>query len=169
MVIAFPIAYPLGKILDFVLGHTETALPREQLQQFVSLHGEGEGFARYESFRGFPHGGPKTRSFLVWTCARGMHENAWFQVAPTFPCLFGPCGLPLTGGLIRHCTIHQCHAWCLTQPTVQGTGHSPSSNCTEPLEHQNHLNYGTETPRKVMHCMYFGSCPSFAFQLCNRI
>lgn len=47
MVIAFPIAYPLGKILDAVLGHSAPALPRGQLQQFVTLHGEDEGFARF--------------------------------------------------------------------------------------------------------------------------
>lgn len=46
MIIAFPIAWPLGKILDAVLGHSAPALPRGQLQQFVSLHGEDEGFAR---------------------------------------------------------------------------------------------------------------------------
>lgn len=49
MFIAWPIAYPLGKILDAVLGHNAPALPRGQLQQFVTLHGEGEGFARYVS------------------------------------------------------------------------------------------------------------------------
>lgn len=49
MVIAWPVAYPLGKILDAVLGHSAPALPRGQLQQFVSLHGEDEGFARYAS------------------------------------------------------------------------------------------------------------------------
>lgn len=45
MVITFPVAYPLGKILDYILGHSAPALPRGQLQQFVSLHGENEGFA----------------------------------------------------------------------------------------------------------------------------
>lgn len=45
MVISFPIAWPLGKLLDIILGHSAATLPRGQLQQYVTLHGEDEGFA----------------------------------------------------------------------------------------------------------------------------
>ena len=45
MVISFPIAWPLGKLLDVILGHSAATLPRGQLQQYVALHGEDEGFA----------------------------------------------------------------------------------------------------------------------------
>jgi metal transporter CNNM len=45
MFIAAPVAWPLGRVLDYVLGHSDAALPRGQLQQYVALHAEDEGFA----------------------------------------------------------------------------------------------------------------------------
>lgn len=45
MIVACPVAWPLGKLLDYVLGHGEHALPRSQLQHYVALHSEDEGFA----------------------------------------------------------------------------------------------------------------------------
>ncbi|RRT56550.1 hypothetical protein B296_00043178, partial [Ensete ventricosum] len=39
MVICYPVAYPLGKILDYALGHSESALfRRAQLKVLVSIH-----------------------------------------------------------------------------------------------------------------------------------
>jgi metal transporter CNNM len=46
MIAAWPVAWPLGKVLDVVLGHSPTALPRGQLVQYMTLHGEDEGYAR---------------------------------------------------------------------------------------------------------------------------
>ncbi|KAH9327083.1 hypothetical protein KI387_007261, partial [Taxus chinensis] len=40
MIICYPIAYPVGKVLDCVLGHNESALfRRAQLKALVSIHG----------------------------------------------------------------------------------------------------------------------------------
>ncbi|KAF3793048.1 DUF21 domain-containing protein [Nymphaea thermarum] len=44
MIICYPIAYPIGKILDFLLGHNESALfRRAQLKALVSIHGKEAG------------------------------------------------------------------------------------------------------------------------------
>ncbi|CAL9092817.1 unnamed protein product [Musa acuminata var. zebrina] len=44
MVICYPIAYPLGKILDYALGHNESALfRRAQLKVLVSIHSKEAG------------------------------------------------------------------------------------------------------------------------------
>ena len=45
MALSSPIAWPLSRLLDVILGHSTATLPRSQLQQFVALHGEDEGFA----------------------------------------------------------------------------------------------------------------------------
>ncbi|RWW01784.1 hypothetical protein GW17_00035157 [Ensete ventricosum] len=44
MVICYPVAYPLGKILDYALGHSESALfRRAQLKVLVSIHSKEAG------------------------------------------------------------------------------------------------------------------------------
>lgn len=44
MIICYPIAYPVGKVLDCVLGHNESALfRRAQLKALVSIHGQEAG------------------------------------------------------------------------------------------------------------------------------
>uniref|UniRef100_A0A0D6R9I1 CNNM transmembrane domain-containing protein n=1 Tax=Araucaria cunninghamii TaxID=56994 RepID=A0A0D6R9I1_ARACU len=44
MVICYPIAYPVGKVLDCVIGHNQSALfRRAQLKVFVSIHGQEAG------------------------------------------------------------------------------------------------------------------------------
>eukprot|EP01018_Ginkgo_biloba_P009950 Gb_24210 [translate_table: standard] len=44
MIICYPIAYPVGKMLDYVLGHNESALfRRAQLKALVSIHGQEAG------------------------------------------------------------------------------------------------------------------------------
>ncbi|BBN10301.1 metal transporter CNNM [Marchantia polymorpha subsp. ruderalis] len=44
MVLCFPIAYPVGKLLDHVLGHNDSALfRRAQLKALVSIHGKEAG------------------------------------------------------------------------------------------------------------------------------
>ncbi|XP_057812795.1 DUF21 domain-containing protein At4g14240 [Cryptomeria japonica] len=44
MIVCYPIAYPVGKVLDFVLGHNESALfRRAQLKALVSIHGQEAG------------------------------------------------------------------------------------------------------------------------------
>ncbi|ONK62834.1 uncharacterized protein A4U43_C07F8610 [Asparagus officinalis] len=44
MVVCYPIAYPIGKLLDFALGHNESALfRRAQLKALVSIHGKEAG------------------------------------------------------------------------------------------------------------------------------
>ncbi|XP_039801110.1 DUF21 domain-containing protein At4g14240-like [Panicum virgatum] len=44
MVICYPIAYPIGKLLDCALGHNESALfRRAQLKALVSIHGKEAG------------------------------------------------------------------------------------------------------------------------------
>ncbi|KAJ7954965.1 DUF21 domain-containing protein [Quillaja saponaria] len=39
MIICYPIAYPIGKILDWLLGHNEALFRRAQLKALVSIHG----------------------------------------------------------------------------------------------------------------------------------
>ncbi|KAF8392477.1 hypothetical protein HHK36_022819 [Tetracentron sinense] len=39
MIICYPIAYPIGKVLDWVLGHNEALFRRAQLKALVSIHG----------------------------------------------------------------------------------------------------------------------------------
>ncbi|KAJ8467127.1 hypothetical protein OPV22_029679 [Ensete ventricosum] len=44
MIICYPIAYPIGKVLDCALGHNESALfRRAQLKALVSIHGQEAG------------------------------------------------------------------------------------------------------------------------------
>ncbi|CAN6481957.1 unnamed protein product [Victoria cruziana] len=44
MIICYPIAYPIGKVLDFMLGHNESALfRRAQLKVLVSIHSKEAG------------------------------------------------------------------------------------------------------------------------------
>ena len=38
-----PVTWPLGKILDCVLGHEEVVMKRRQLKAMVALHGETAG------------------------------------------------------------------------------------------------------------------------------
>ncbi|KAL1806591.1 hypothetical protein DCAR_0832408 [Daucus carota subsp. sativus] len=43
MIICYPISYPIGKILDWVLGHNEALFRRAQLKALVSIHSKDEG------------------------------------------------------------------------------------------------------------------------------
>ncbi|XP_058084345.1 DUF21 domain-containing protein At4g14240-like isoform X3 [Magnolia sinica] len=44
MIICYPIAYPMGKLLDYLLGHNESELfRRAQLKALVSIHGQEAG------------------------------------------------------------------------------------------------------------------------------
>ncbi|KAL6968353.1 DUF21 domain-containing protein [Sarracenia purpurea var. burkii] len=43
MIICFPIAYPIGKVLDAVLGHNDALFRRAQLKALVSIHGQEAG------------------------------------------------------------------------------------------------------------------------------
>ncbi|VAI80285.1 unnamed protein product [Triticum turgidum subsp. durum] len=43
MVIAYPIAYPIGKLLDFALGHESALFRRAQLKALVSIHSKAAG------------------------------------------------------------------------------------------------------------------------------
>ncbi|CAM6100624.1 unnamed protein product [Calypogeia fissa] len=44
MVVCFPISYPVGKVLDYLLGHNDSALfRRAQLKALVSIHGAEAG------------------------------------------------------------------------------------------------------------------------------
>ncbi|XP_062075129.1 DUF21 domain-containing protein At4g14230-like [Humulus lupulus] len=43
MIICYPISYPIGKILDWVLGHNEALFRRAQLKVLVSIHNQEAG------------------------------------------------------------------------------------------------------------------------------
>ncbi|VVA89814.1 unnamed protein product [Arabis nemorensis] len=43
MVICYPIAYPIGKVLDAVIGHNDTLFRRAQLKALVSIHSQEAG------------------------------------------------------------------------------------------------------------------------------
>ncbi|OMO55070.1 hypothetical protein CCACVL1_27400 [Corchorus capsularis] len=43
MILCYPIAYPIGKILDWVLGHNEALFRRAQLKALVSIHSQEAG------------------------------------------------------------------------------------------------------------------------------
>lgn len=43
MVICYPIAYPIGKVLDAVLGHSDALFRRAQLKALVSIHSQEAG------------------------------------------------------------------------------------------------------------------------------
>ncbi|CAH9111535.1 unnamed protein product [Cuscuta epithymum] len=43
MIICFPIAYPIGKLLDLVLGHGDSLFRRAQLKALVSIHSQEAG------------------------------------------------------------------------------------------------------------------------------
>ncbi|XP_021726746.1 DUF21 domain-containing protein At4g14240-like [Chenopodium quinoa] len=43
MIVTYPISYPIGKVLDCLLGHNEALFRRAQLKALVSIHGEAAG------------------------------------------------------------------------------------------------------------------------------
>ncbi|KAL4290811.1 hypothetical protein GQ457_14G012220 [Hibiscus cannabinus] len=43
MILCYPIAYPIGKVLDWVLGHNEALFRRAQLKALVSIHSQEAG------------------------------------------------------------------------------------------------------------------------------
>ncbi|KAJ6323481.1 hypothetical protein OIU76_010900 [Salix suchowensis] len=43
MIVCYPISYPIGKVLDCVLGHNEALFRRAQLKALVSIHGQEAG------------------------------------------------------------------------------------------------------------------------------
>ncbi|KAH9609785.1 hypothetical protein KSS87_017096 [Heliosperma pusillum] len=43
MIVCYPIAYPIGKVLDHLLGHNEALFRRAQLKALVSIHGMEAG------------------------------------------------------------------------------------------------------------------------------
>ncbi|KAF8111769.1 hypothetical protein N665_0073s0119 [Sinapis alba] len=43
MIICYPIAYPIGKVLDAVIGHNNTLFRRAQLKALVSIHSQEAG------------------------------------------------------------------------------------------------------------------------------
>ncbi|WJX96010.1 DUF21 domain-containing protein [Trifolium repens] len=43
MVICYPVSYPVGKVLDYLLGHDEALFRRAQLKALVSIHGKEAG------------------------------------------------------------------------------------------------------------------------------
>ncbi|KAJ4955009.1 hypothetical protein NE237_011792 [Protea cynaroides] len=43
MIVCYPISYPIGKVLDFALGHNEALFRRAQLKALVSIHGQEAG------------------------------------------------------------------------------------------------------------------------------
>ncbi|KAL7602357.1 hypothetical protein Lser_V15G23428 [Lactuca serriola] len=43
MIVCYPIAYPIGKMLDLVLGHNDALFRRAQLKALVSIHGQEAG------------------------------------------------------------------------------------------------------------------------------
>ncbi|KAI3701881.1 hypothetical protein L6452_27321 [Arctium lappa] len=43
MIICYPIAYPIGKVLDLVLGHNDALFRRAQLKALVSIHSQEAG------------------------------------------------------------------------------------------------------------------------------
>ncbi|KAG4157036.1 hypothetical protein ERO13_D02G036700v2 [Gossypium hirsutum] len=43
MILCFPIAYPVGKVLDWMLGHNEALFRRAQLKALVSIHSQEAG------------------------------------------------------------------------------------------------------------------------------
>ncbi|KAK7359713.1 hypothetical protein VNO77_01676 [Canavalia gladiata] len=43
MIICYPVAYPIGKVLDWLLGHNEALFRRAQLKALVSIHGKEAG------------------------------------------------------------------------------------------------------------------------------
>ncbi|CAK7333001.1 unnamed protein product [Dovyalis caffra] len=43
MIICYPVSYPIGKVLDWVLGHNEALFRRAQLKALVSIHSQEAG------------------------------------------------------------------------------------------------------------------------------
>ncbi|KAH1243734.1 DUF21 domain-containing protein [Glycine soja] len=43
MIICYPVSYPVGKVLDHLLGHNEALFRRAQLKALVSIHGQEAG------------------------------------------------------------------------------------------------------------------------------
>uniref|UniRef100_A0A803N0V6 CNNM transmembrane domain-containing protein n=1 Tax=Chenopodium quinoa TaxID=63459 RepID=A0A803N0V6_CHEQI len=43
LIICYPIAYPIGKVLDYLLGHNEVLFRRAQLKALVSIHSKEAG------------------------------------------------------------------------------------------------------------------------------
>lgn len=43
MFVCAPITWPLAKLLDWVLGHEDVTMKRQQLKAMVQLHAEGAG------------------------------------------------------------------------------------------------------------------------------
>ncbi|KAL6516063.1 DUF21 domain-containing protein [Orobanche gracilis] len=43
MIVCYPISYPIGKVLDYVLGHSDVLFRRPQLKALVSIHSQEAG------------------------------------------------------------------------------------------------------------------------------
>ncbi|KAG4388045.1 hypothetical protein GLYMA_09G093300v4 [Glycine max] len=44
MIVCYPVSYPVGKVLDHLVGHNEALFRRAELKALVSIHGQEMGF-----------------------------------------------------------------------------------------------------------------------------
>lgn len=82
-----PITWPMGKLLDYVLGHEDVVMQRRQLKAMVQLHAEDAGEGQGRGSAGVPLGAaafgsaaarpgrPAARDASLATCA-GRHAGA---------------------------------------------------------------------------------------------
>ena len=95
MWICAPITWPLGKLLDFVLGHEDVVMKRAQLKAMVQLHHEGAGAPRRAAACVRMHGACAHDACLVcWPRAWHAGLHARMQSGPCAPTAAGPvCAL----------------------------------------------------------------------------
>jgi hypothetical protein len=119
MLVLSPVTWPLGKLLDMVLGHEDVTMKRRQLKAMVQLHAEGAGAARVCALR-VPAGRCARVVACVTNCvcwlARVVRCRARRHTLP-WVSRSHRCAGPRSRGLHGRASRHQ-------QPTARGCAHT---------------------------------------------
>ncbi|KAG4388046.1 hypothetical protein GLYMA_09G093300v4 [Glycine max] len=84
MIVCYPVSYPVGKVLDHLVGHNEALFRRAELKALVSIHGqEVDNTMSLRRFLGYSDGGVMRSD--AKPCFRLMrHIAAIFSVGGAF-------------------------------------------------------------------------------------
>jgi hypothetical protein len=89
MWVCAPITWPLGRLLDLILGHEDTLMKRQQIKAIVSLHAEGAGAPGDRARRALRMQRRATRAG-----EQGQGMPCWHQAVAGHYCLANKAALP---------------------------------------------------------------------------